>query len=116
LAILFRDAMSREMAVEITLESRKFYIGYVTSFPMPDSKNKHVTLLPLLSGFRDKDTLRFNFTTNYFPARQLADFNANDLKVVVPVDNIASARFFDASVYQRTFAQTSPAPDGKDAK
>jgi len=108
LAILLNDAIARNSPVEISLQSRKFYIGYVTSFPLPDSKNKHLALLPLLSGYRDPQSLRFNFTTNYSPARQLKDFDANDLKVVIPVDTILSARFFDASVYTRTFSSNKP--------
>src|SRR5437773_6232691 len=108
LAILLNDAIARNSPVEISLQSRKFYIGYVTSFPLPDSKSKHLALLPLLSGYRDPQSLRFNFTTNYSPARQLKDFDANDLKVVIPVDTILSARFFDASVYTRTFSSNKP--------
>lgn len=51
--------------VAISMESRKIYVGYVYTTLEPGEKNSHLTILPLLSGYRDRETLEFKILARY---------------------------------------------------
>jgi hypothetical protein len=50
--------------VLITLSSRKVYVGIVHEIPIECGEVEHFSILPILSGYRDKDSLTVKFTTN----------------------------------------------------
>jgi hypothetical protein len=64
---LFNMAAVNYRMVSVTLSNRKVYIGYVLRAPNLRPEDQFVGLLPVVSGYRDKDTLRLIVTTNYAP-------------------------------------------------
>lgn len=115
--------------VQITLASRKVYIGLITlvsDFKSPETK--FIKVCPFLSGFRDSDTLIMYITNNYFEnylptfkkfkikdSRSLKELVKKDPTLmkkilkeldlftnVIPIENIVSLAYFDPEVYNTT--------------
>ena len=72
---LLDKAMRRSRSVMITLKSGKVYVGFVASSVIPGSDQKNIQILPTISGYREKDKHRVNFTTYY--ARAYAEINGD---------------------------------------
>lgn len=124
---LLNEAAARDMPVALSMSSRKVYVGFVVQTFDPAHERKWIKILPLLSGYRDKDTLRLEFVTNYRDAYGTADpANAGaplpaplghlapkDFGIVLPVDDVQSANLFDVEAY-KSFktgpAATPPVP------
>lgn len=106
------DAADDDISIAITMDDRKVYVGYVVSGFDPAIGRKCIFLLPLISGYRDSQTHKVNFTTFYtdlygdnsaskttpLPA-PLEHLTAEDFITVLPVERIASYRLFDALAY-----------------
>lgn len=58
-------AMDRQIPVKISLKSRKVYIGTVYSEQFEQLNFDNLAIIPQLSGYRDKDTLKISFDCNY---------------------------------------------------
>ena len=92
--------------IAVTTISRKIYIGYVARTNEP-GEFSHITLLPLYSGYRDKDTLHLHITTEYTKVFDYYDPEKNnstdieDFMVVIPVSQIVSSHVFSADVYEK---------------
>jgi hypothetical protein len=95
---LFHKAATESRMVSITLASRKVYIGYVLRTPNLSPAEQFLGVLPVVSGYRDKDTLRLVITTNYGPAIN-AMGNKNDFEVTFALSSIESANLFDPIAY-----------------
>lgn len=103
LSLLLNDAVSRNFPIALSLKSRKFYVGFVMEAPIINALHRNISLLPVASGYRDKDTLRFCMTTDYLKAHRLSKLDPNDFKIVIPVDEIQTANLFDMEVYAAIF-------------
>lgn len=111
---LMVDVATTKRMVEVTLKSRKSYIG----IPIYSNNiaGKHIELMPYWSGYREEDTQQHRIATSYFPTvnefreerqdQEDALFSARDFRVVIPSSEIVSARPFIPSLYRR-FQQTS---------
>ena len=62
---LLQQAVDEERMVSISFENRKWYAGYVAEAPNLKPTEKYFKLLPVLSGYRDKDTLAARRTLSY---------------------------------------------------
>lgn len=97
-----------------TLESRKVYVGWAVSAPNPAHERKSIRILPIISGYRNKDTLEVEFTTDYLPIIDgvLDDKNINyaleDLEVIIPASSLSSCHLFDMTLYNEHFKPNSP--------
>lgn len=49
------SAAVRQRLVSITMANRKIYIGWILETMDPTNERKHITLLPLFSGYRDEN-------------------------------------------------------------
>lgn len=107
---LLIEAAVRKMPVIITLGSRKFYVGIVDCPQFEHGKTDYLQMLPLLSGYRDKDNLTVNVTTNY--KRHYMDsgilggasdgqVTLADFRTLVPRDEIEGISFFDTDTYSQ---------------
>jgi hypothetical protein len=105
IAILLDSAAQRHKPVAVTLDTRKFYVGYVLASPNLRPTERSLALLPIASGYRDPITLSFRFTTDYGPAllAKPQDLDTNDFKIVIPFDSIKTANLFDFDVYNQAF-------------
>jgi hypothetical protein len=118
--VLLNEAVGRTTPVALSMSSRKFYVGFITQTFDPSHDRKWITILPLVSGYRDKDNLRVVFVTNYQdiygqidPANAaqplpspLGHLAPKDFGIVLPVEDVQSANLFDLVAY-KTF-KTGP--------
>lgn len=109
------DAAETESSIAITMDDRKVYVGYVVEGYDPAIGRKCIFLLPLMSGYRDQNTHKVNFTTFYTylygstsvagadqkrPLPEpLSHLSAKDFITIIPTDRIVSYRLFDAPAY-----------------
>ena len=93
--------------IQLTLKNDKVYIGFSESIPIPQKTN-YLTISPLLSGYRDKETKRMVLTTDYFGVvrtfmEEIEEHEEVTLKtdVIIKQDEILTANVFDLDVYER---------------
>lgn len=94
---LFFESYIHSRPLLLTLESRKIYIGTISSLGEPNESegmDQEISLIPLMSGYRDKEKLTVNFTTFY-------DSVDTDLNIIIRQDQVLSASWFDFSVYKK---------------
>jgi hypothetical protein len=85
--------------VSVTLSCKKVYIGYVLSTPNLSPQEQFVGILPVVSGYRDKDTQDLTITTNYGPAISSGVTPPEDFEVTIPLASIEIASLFDPRAY-----------------
>jgi len=92
--------------MQISLKNDKCYVGWIKSLPIPSSSS-YITMLPVCSGYRDKETKRLHFTTQYLEvyATYVRDGDVLDIRdlntLVIKIDEIVSASRFDPDMYER---------------
>ena len=102
ISLIIDQAMLEGRFVELSLASRKSYVGSPIQGTFGHRDGGDVALIPIASGYRKEDTRDLVMTTNYAPAieDQLSDLLAlDDLKVAFPMRDIVSARLFDQELY-----------------
>jgi hypothetical protein len=100
-------AMYSGAPVSVTLSNRKVYIGYVFE-PPGDSPHDHsLTLMLLLSGYRDDVSMKFVESINYADRTVLAETRAASqiFTTTISLNDIVSASMFDQAVYEHEFAE-----------
>jgi hypothetical protein len=110
LSRLLHAATIRDFPVSVTLENRKTYVGFVIGAPNLDPSDQYVQILPLVSGYRDKDDLRLRFTDNYSEVYQSGRVDPSDFIVVLRVENIRMASFYDPNIPTAAFEMEQPLP------
>jgi hypothetical protein len=105
------EAAATQFPILVTLKSRKCYVGicYGEADGLADAGavGSHLALLPLLSGFRDSETLSLELTTNYndhYDSNEIDTggherLTLDDFKNVLPKCEIESVSFFDLETY-----------------
>lgn len=101
---LLHVAERKRRLVSVTLDSRKRYVGFVAETPNLNPEEKYFRILPILSGFRDKDTLETVRTVFYDEVTQAA--NSSDFVITLPIADVKTANLFDPDSYERHFADT----------
>lgn len=96
---LLDGAAREEKPVSITLDNRKVYIGYIVDAPNLDSTGAYVAILPMLSGYRDANTMQLEFATDYTRVYSTHNVDPADFFVTVPLAVIRMASRFDEDVY-----------------
>lgn len=94
--LLFELSLSKDKYAMITLEDRKVYVGKVIDMGEPTETNgidQDISIMPLMSGYRDKDTLKIEFTTDY-------DEVEADIYLSLRQDKIISVTEFDFDAYR----------------
>lgn len=105
------EAMEKNTTVKISLKSKKIYVGMVHGEQFERMDFDNLIILPYLSGYRDKDTLKVKFDVNY------ADFYHKDeqfnsekwyenevvanFQLSIRVSEIESISFFDVDVFNK---------------
>ncbi|HHF2866562.1 TPA: hypothetical protein ACPJZQ_001674 [Vibrio alginolyticus] len=88
-----------DQSVLVSLSNRKVYVGQVVSMGEPNESegmDQEISILPHISGYRDKDNLTVNFTTHY----QSIDTKV-EIKVTLRQELIESVTRFDFDVYEQ---------------
>lgn len=113
--ILF-ESMEHLHPIAISLDNRKVYVGLVFDAIEPDSDNSYLTIMPFLSGFRDKDTLSMKIQSTYEPVIDAllkreggkSEIDVDVLKnyfMAFPRDTIASLHLYNDHLYQNVQKQ-----------
>ena len=108
--LIFQVASNDEdFFLEVTMSSGKVYVGWVLGATALANR-KYLEMLPVASGYRSKERLKVEFTTDYASAIDAAtvvkdESKRDNFRVVLPTSEIASARPFYRDVYH-TFQQT----------
>lgn len=106
LGALIAEALGSDMFIEISLRSRKSYIGYPLS--MKNGRNADIELSPLQSGYRDEETQELIIDTDYTGViLDNSDIDASDTRVVISSSEVVSAKPFDPRLYRR-FQEVNP--------
>lgn len=95
--LLFNLSLNKNKSVMLTMDDRKVYVGMIVSLGEPSETlgmNKDILLVPLMSGYRDKDTLKVEFTTKYVDGR-------HGIEICLRQESIVSATEFDFDAYGR---------------
>ena len=130
IAWLLFDSLARNRMVEVTLKSNKSYVGYVRDSGVTTHRtDPNITLIPMISGYRDPETRELRLTTSYGERiaeflskgnRQKSLWKFEDFQVALPFSEIVSARLFDPEVYslfqqtRGTSAGNRDQPDNRD--
>jgi len=67
-SLLFNLSLHKDKYGMFSMTNNKVYVGKVINLGEPtetDGMNQGISIMPLLSGYRDKDTLKVKFTTDY---------------------------------------------------
>ena len=108
---LLHKAVLKNIPVLITLTSRKVYVGYLTESPNLKPENQHLALLPVLSGYRDQDSLKIVLDLVYpNPASLEGEYlDPEDLLLMtVPLSEVKSASFYHRDQQDRFSAYVQP--------
>ncbi len=120
------EASVSQFPVLVSLKSKKVYVGIVSCPAFEHGDYEVVELLPLLSGYRDKDTLQVRFTSNYQShyIRQgigivgtMSRLTLDDFRTLLPKREIDNVSFFDIETFKKfqEIEKDAP-PDGDSAK
>ncbi|WP_156502521.1 MULTISPECIES: hypothetical protein [unclassified Oleiphilus] len=92
-------SMIEEKPLQVTLDNRKAYVGYVLDTVEPMTESSYLTILPMMSGYRDSETLELTLSNDYFSS--IEDFetagreNPDDFGIVLPRSKIVSCHIFN---------------------
>jgi hypothetical protein len=107
------EAAAGQKPLRLSLKSRKVYVGLVTEEQFEAGDLDYVLIIPLLSGYRDKDKLDIFFDCSYISVYEkygllLPDgselsedslLKIDDFRLAVKVGEIESASFFEFDVF-----------------
>lgn len=106
LELLMSSSFFDAPLLQFTMDSGKVYIGWVKEIPKPFTTN-YIRITPALSGYRNEKK-ELVFTTQYLSvyASYITDGSVSDQSelmtdLVLKVDKINTASFFDMEMYKR---------------
>ncbi len=107
---LLDEAVNQKRLISVTLDSRKWYAGWVVESPNLDPREQYFRLLPFISGYRDKDSLEPRRTVYYEAVLKDTTLDRNEFVITLPMKDVKIASFFNDEVYDEYFAEPVP-PD-----
>lgn len=105
---LMHHAQKETLPLSITLANLKWYVGYVAESPSLSPDETHFRLLPLMSGYRNRETLETFRAVFYQDVLQDPNVDKNDLVITLPLADVKIASLFDEDVYDEYFAEPLP--------
>lgn len=118
---LLVQAIDEDKLIFVTLKSRKVYIGYVAAPRMEHHETQHLAIIPYISGYRDKDTLRYHEQHRYFElylSKNINDesvpLNIMHFRHVIPMEQIEGVSLFDTATYESFDDFSTPEPAKED--
>lgn len=114
---LLLQAIDEDKLIFVTLKSRKVYIGYVAAPRMEHHETQHLAIIPYISGYRDKDTLRYHEQHRYFELYLSKNIdgvsvplNIMHFRHVIPMEQIEGVSLFDTETYESFDDFSTPVP------
>lgn len=118
---LLVQAIDEGKLIFVTLKSRKVYIGYVAAPRMEHQDTQHLAIIPYISGYRDKDTLRYHEQHRYYDlylskniTADSSPLNLKHFRHVIPMEQVEAISIFDTETYKSFDDFTTPEPDKVD--
>jgi hypothetical protein len=108
LAKLLHRAEKEKRLISVTLDSRKWYVGWVAESPNLDPLEQYFKMLPFISGYRDKDALEPRRTVYYEAVLKDTTLDRTEFVITLPLKDVKIAGFFNDEVYDEFFAETDP--------
>ncbi|HMF74183.1 MAG TPA: hypothetical protein VK604_00835 [Bryobacteraceae bacterium] len=102
---LLHRAEKDKLLLSITLDSRKWYVGWVAESPNLDPQEFYFRLLPFISGYRDKDTLETFRLVFYQDVLRETDLEPEQFYITLPLKDVKMAGLFNDDVYNEYFAE-----------
>ena len=104
--LLIKESVDVALPVHLSLRSGKNYIGFVVESQFIWQNDPDIALVPIASGYRDKDTQKLVITSDYSPiieeiSFEVAERDINDFRIVIPMSEVISVRYFDDEIYNR---------------
>ena len=109
---LFYRAAKERFLVSVTMDTRKWYVGWILESPSLLPQERYFRLLPYMSGYRDSSTLETFRTVFYEDVLNTPGLDPDELVLVLPLEAIKTAGRFNEEVYNEYFAE--PEPDEKE--
>ena len=104
-ALLYSSYAGNEI-IMLSLSNRKVYVGVVNNMGEPNEVegfDQEISLVPILSGYRDKDDLNIHWTTTYEDVD-----TEKDLRIVIRQELIETASEFDFDTWEAFVAERKP--------
>ena len=112
--LLIAESIERQVDVELSLRSGKSYVGLALNSGLGTRGESDISLIPMASGYRDKETHTLEFTTLYASIidqwlekdedserdAQTQEKTAEDFRIIIPKSEVVSVRLFDPDAYQ----------------
>lgn len=95
---VFFDSLIDRKSILVSMTNKKVYVGIVNALGEPNEKdgpNQQISILPIMSGYRDKDTLNVCFTNDY------NNIEGYDTSVIIPVSQITQVSWFTMEVHDQ---------------
>lgn len=105
---LIDEAITQRRLISITLDSRKWYVGWVVESPNLDPHDQFFRLLPFISGYRDKDVLEARRTVYYEGVLRDTTIDRTEFVITLPLKDVKIAGFFNDEIYDEYFAEEDP--------
>lgn len=94
--ILYKSSLDKDKNIMLSMNDRKVYVGKIISLGEASETigmDQEILIMPIMSGFRDKDNLKVKFNTYYSDVEQ-------ELTLTLRQDAIVSATDFDFDAYE----------------
>jgi hypothetical protein len=99
--LTFVDNDQDSRVVCITLSSGKVYIGFcVGGNNVTHGNLEHIKIIPIRSGYRDKDMQELKIKNNYEKYFLEQDADIGEFVIVIPTSEITSYQNFDLAAYE----------------
>lgn len=104
--LLIAESIEDQRLIELSLRSGKSYIGFALESGITRQGESDIALIPMASGYRNKDTHELEITTNYADTvkeslEKSSELIYKDFRIVIPMPEIVSARVFHPEAYER---------------
>jgi len=107
---LLHRAERNDLLISLTLSSLKWYVGYVAESPNLSPQEEYLRILPVMSGYRNRDTLQTVRTVSYGEVLRDPHIDPYDLAITIPFQDIRIAGLYDETVYDEYFAGDQAPP------
>lgn len=107
--LLFKISMDKKKQIMLTMDDRKVYVGKIIQLGEPSETSgmdQDIVILPVMSGYRDKDNLKVVFTTYYKDVDK-------ELELCLRQESIVSATEFSDDAYKIWNPENLRRNDGK---
>ncbi|WP_312838665.1 hypothetical protein [Pantoea piersonii] len=95
---IFFESMVSKRHILVSLKCGKVYVGVINKISEPnesDAPNQEISIVPVMSGYRHKDTRRVTFTNDY---GNLVDV---DTSVRIPCSEVSHTSWFERDIHTK---------------